>query len=68
MQQFLGLIFIALGVFGLAVYLDGDRIMTTDDKIAMLLGIFMILIGVILLYSDWKNKTDRNCGLNRGDK
>jgi hypothetical protein len=64
MQKILGLIFIAVGVFGMAIYLVRGAIISTDEKIAMLFGFFMILIGVIIIYSDCKKKTvkdeDRN--------
>ncbi len=64
MQKILGLIFIAVGVFGVALYPARGAFISTDEKIAMLLGFFMILIGVIIIYSDYKKKTvkdeDRN--------
>jgi uncharacterized membrane protein HdeD (DUF308 family) len=67
MQKILGLIFIAIGVFGIAVYLPRAAFITTDEKIAMLLGFFMILIGVIIIYADWKKNTDRNQARNEED-
>jgi hypothetical protein len=67
MQKLLGLIFIAIGAIGMAVYLARGTFITTDEKIAMLLGFFMILIGVIIIYADWKKKTDRNQEQNPGD-
>jgi cadmium resistance protein CadD (predicted permease) len=58
MQKFFGLIFIAVGVFGMYLYAARGAFITTDDKIAMLLGFIMILIGIIIIYADWKKKTD----------
>ncbi len=68
MQKLLGLIFIAVGAFGTAVYLGRGTLITTDEKIAVLLGFFMILIGVIIIYSDMKKMADRNHESTRGDK
>ena len=60
MQKFLGCIFIAVGAFGMAVYPARGTLLSTDDTIAMLLGFFMILIGIIIIYGDRKKKTDGN--------
>jgi hypothetical protein len=57
MQKILGVIFIAVGALGMAVYLAKGAALSTDEKIAMLLGFLMILIGIIL-YVDWKKKTN----------
>lgn len=54
MQKLVGIIFIAVGVFGMAVYPASGALINTDNKIAMLLGFFMIIIGTIIIYSDWK--------------
>lgn len=67
MQKFLGCIFIAVGAFGMAVYPARGTFLSTDDKIAMLLGFFMILIGIIIIYGDRKKKTDRTHKRNSGD-
>jgi drug/metabolite transporter (DMT)-like permease len=58
MQKFLGFIFIAVGAFGMAVYPAMGEPLSRDDNIAMLLGFFMILIGIIIIYGDRKNKTE----------
>jgi predicted transporter len=64
MQKFFGLIFIAVGVFGMYLYAARGAFITTDEKIAVLLGFFMILIGIIIIYADWKKKTDRDDARN----
>ncbi|HBH61959.1 MAG TPA: hypothetical protein DDX85_09535 [Nitrospiraceae bacterium] len=67
MQKFLGLIFIAVGVFGVAVYLSRGTSIAADDRIAMLLGIFMTFIGVIIIYGDRKKKTNSDQTHNTRD-
>jgi len=65
MQKLVGLIFIIVGMFGIAVYAARGRVISTDDKIAMLLGIVVILIGIIIIYGDRKKKTGRDQAQNR---
>jgi hypothetical protein len=48
MQKLPGLIFIIVGAFGMATYLSSGAFVTTDEKITMLLGFVMIIIGVII--------------------
>ncbi len=56
MQKFLGLIIIAVGLFGMAVYITRGTLISTDEKIAMLLGFFLVLIGFIIIYGDRRKK------------
>ena len=67
MQKILGLVFIAVGMIGMAIYLSRGMMITSDEKIAMLLGFFMILIGIILIYSDRKKKSIMNKSRNPGN-
>ncbi len=67
MQKILGLVFIAVGAFGMAIYISRGVMITSDEKIAMLLGFFMILIGIIIIYGSHKKKMDRDHKLNRID-
>ena len=59
MQTLLGVIFVIIGVFGMAVYSASDALLSADEKIAMLLGFFMFMIGVIIIYADLRNKAGR---------
>ena len=58
MQKMFGMICIAVGAFGMAVYPAMGAPLSRDDKIAMLLGFFMILIGIIIIYGDRKKNTE----------
>ena len=58
MQKIFGLLFVAVGLFGMAVYPAMGRVLSNDDKIAMLLGLFMIIVGAIIIYGDRKKKTE----------
>ena len=60
MQVILGLICIAAGASGIVAYIYRGTVMSSDDKITMLLGFFMALIGVIIIYAGGKNKTDND--------
>ena len=60
MQKMLGLIFIAVGAFGMAVYISRGMFISSDEKIALLLGFFMILIGIIIIYGNRKKKSVRD--------
>ncbi len=42
----------AVGAFGMAVYPAMEKIISRDDKIAMLLGFVMIVFGFIIIYGD----------------
>ena len=67
MQQILGLIFIAVGVMGMSVYAAQGMFITKDDKITMLLGFFMVLIGIMIMYGNKKKKNSREHERNPGD-
>jgi len=41
MQKIFGLLFVAVGLFGMVVYPAMGRVLSRDDKIAMLLGLFI---------------------------
>ena len=66
MQQILGLIFITVGTMGIIVYAAQGMFITTDDKITMLLGFFMALIGIMIMYGNRKKK-NRDHLRNPGD-
>ena len=67
MQQILGLIFIIVGTMGIIVYAAQGMFITTDDKITMLLGFFMVLIGIMIMYGNRKKKNNRDHLRNPGD-
>lgn len=56
MQTLLGVLFVIIGVFGIAIYSASGALLSAGRKIAMLLGFFMLLIGVIIIYSDLRNR------------
>jgi uncharacterized membrane protein YfcA len=60
MQKILGLIFIAVGITGIIVYLSRGMMITSDEKIAMILGFFMVLIGIMIIYGSRKKKSIRD--------
>ena len=57
MQKILGIVFIAIGLSGMAIYLFRGMSITRDEKIAMLLGFLMIIIGAIIIYGDRKGSS-----------
>ena len=60
MQQILGLIFIAVGAISMSVYAAQGMFISTDDKITMLLGFFMVLIGIMIIYGNRKKNNNRD--------
>jgi hypothetical protein len=59
MQKLFGIICMAVGAFGMAVYPAMEKIITREEKIAMLLGFVMIVFGFIIMYSD-RGKSKNN--------
>ncbi len=67
MQKILGLIFIAVGMIGMVIYLSRGMGITADEKITLLLGFFMILIGIMIIYGGGKKKSIRDTSRHPGD-
>jgi hypothetical protein len=64
MQTIFGIICIAVGVFGMAVYPLTREIISREEQIGMLLGLAMTIFGFIIIYGDRKKKRDKGDDLN----
>ncbi len=60
MQTIFGILCIAVGAFGMTVYPAMEKIISTDEKIAMLFGFVMIVFGFIIIYGDRKKRNSRD--------